>query len=352
MRKQVTVLIIALIGIGGRPESDEIRVVRSPMMSFSELFQPADTIRLDASVLAGHYTFVDVDKAGNLLVTDEVSRITHLFSATGVYMTSYSVPDCVPDEGDFLPASSRFIGGGRIVVMSRGRGGAVFDRGGDCLVGTRMWNKLSKAICTQEGSIFMHKQNPQEKSSVSVYDSALEHLTDFPIRSPRLTMLNLTTSGLPGRSVECFDDGAHYLYIEEMDSWPVRVDSSRIRYQPDFFRRRPDDVSDVPPIEQLREYPSAIAVFALDKSTRMMAFIELGQEWARWREEPGHVMGLSVASNTGQFPSRSTISHVFPISAGNGYLYSEGEHESLSDDEAGNPILVRYRFVPPQSNEE
>lgn len=352
MRNQVTLMLIALMGIGCRLESDEIRLVRSPIVSFSELFQPADTIRLDASVLVGHYTFVDVDKAGNLLITDEVSRITHLFSATGVHMTSYSVPDCVPDEADFLPGSSRFIGGGRIVVMSRGRGGAVFDRDGDCLVGTRRWDPLSKAICTQEGSIFMHKQEPREKASVSVYDSALKHLTEIPIRSPRLTMLNLTTSGMPGRSVECFDDGAHYLYIEDMDSWPVRVDNNRIRYQPDFFRRRPDDVSGIPPIEQLREYPSAIAVFAIDKSTRMVAFIELGQEWARWREEPGHVMGLSVASNKGQFPGRSTISHVWPISAGNGYYYAEGEHEPLPDGEVGNPTLIRYRFKPPQSNED
>ena len=353
MRNQVTFMLIALMGIGCSPESDEIRVARAQMVPFSELFQPADTIRLDASVLVGHYTFIDVDEAGNLLITDEVSRITHLFSATGVHTASYSVPDCVPDEGDFLPSSSRFIGDDRIVVMSRGMGGAVFDRGGDCLVGTRMWNSRSHSICTQEDSILMHKKGGSRgKTSVSLYDSTLEHLTDIPIRSPRLTMLNLTTNGLPGRSIECFDDGAHYHYIEDMDSWPVRVDSSRIRYQPDFFQRRPDDVSGIPPLEQLREYPSAVAVFALDKSTRMMAFIELDQEWARWSEESGPMIGLSVASNENLFPGRSTISNVFPISTGNGYFYAEWEHESLPDGEFGNLILIKYRFMPPQSDEE
>ena len=352
MRNQVTLMLIALMGIGCRPESDEIRVVRSQMVSFSELFQPVDTIRVDASVLVGHYTFIDVDEAGNLLITDEAGQITHLFSATGMHLTSYSVPDCVPDEGDFLPASSRFLGGGRIVVMSRGQGAAVFDRGGDCLVGTRLWNMYSKSICTQEDSIFMHLKDPRETTSVSVYDSTLAHLTDIQIRSPRLTMLNLTHSGLPGRSIECFDDGAHYHYIEDMDSWPVRVDNSRIRYQPDFFRRRPNDVSGIPPIEQILEYPMGIGVFALDKSTRMVPFIYLDREWMRWSEESGHLIGISVASNTGQFPGRSTISHVWPISAGNGYFYAEGEHEPLPDGEVGNPILIRYRFVPPQSDED
>lgn len=96
-------------------------------------------------------------------------------------------------------------------MFRRGQGAAVLDRGGDCLVGTRMWNKFSKSICTQEYSIFMHMKDPQETTSVSVYDSALEHLTDIPIRSPRVTMLNLTANGLSGRSIECFDDGAHHL---------------------------------------------------------------------------------------------------------------------------------------------
>lgn len=147
-------MVIAMMGIGCSSEESEIRVVRPKMVPFSELFQLADTIRMDASVLVGHYTFIDIDEAGNLLVTDEVGRITHVFSATGVHMTSYSAPDCVPDEADFEPVSSRFISGGRIVVMSRARGGAVFDRDGDCLVGTRMWNDLSKSICTQGGFNF------------------------------------------------------------------------------------------------------------------------------------------------------------------------------------------------------
>ena len=352
MRIQFTFMVIALMGIGCGSEESEIRVVRPKMVPFSELFQLADTIRMGASVLVGHYTFIDIDEAGNLLITDEMGRITHLFSATGVHMMSYSAPDCVPDEADFQPKSSCFISGGRIVVMGRGRGGAVFDRGGDCLAGTRMWNDLSKSICTQGDSIFLLKGVPGGKPSISVYDSALEHSTDIPIRSPRLIMLNRTMQGMPGRSLECFDDGARFLYIEDMDSWPVRVDSSRIRHQPDFFRRRPDDVSEIPPIEQILEYPSAIAVFALDKSTRMVAFVGLDQKWTRWIEDPGRLIGLSVVSNENLFPDRSTISHVFPKSAGNGYFYTEGEHESVPDGEDGNPILIRYRFVPPEFGEE
>lgn len=77
-------------------------------------------------------------------------------------------PDFVPDEADFLPASSRFVSSGRIMVKSRGEGGAEFDRSGECLVGTRTWNKFSKPTYTQENSIFMQKKGDQfEKSQLN-----------------------------------------------------------------------------------------------------------------------------------------------------------------------------------------
>ena len=68
MRNQITLMVVALIGIGCSSEESEIPVARPQMVPFSELFQPADTIRLDASVLVGHYTFIDVDEVGNLLI--------------------------------------------------------------------------------------------------------------------------------------------------------------------------------------------------------------------------------------------------------------------------------------------
>ncbi|MDE2827651.1 MAG: hypothetical protein OXL40_10150 [Bacteroidota bacterium] len=121
-------------------------------------------------------------------------------------------------------------------------------------------------------------------------------------------MLSATTNGLPERSVECFDDGAQDFYVGDMNSWPVLVDSSRIRCQSEFFQRWPDDMSGFPPIKQLLEFPMAIAAFALGKSTRMVPFIQLDQEWSQWSEEESCFMiGLNVASNQNLFRGRSTI---------------------------------------------
>ncbi|MXW83188.1 MAG: hypothetical protein F4246_01920 [Rhodothermaceae bacterium] len=71
----------------------------------------------------------------------------------------------------------------------------------------------------------------------------------------------------------------------------------------------------------------------------------------RWRPEETEglsvYLGLSIASNIKQFPSRSTISPISPLATGDGYIYSQGDPELLPDGDVGNPTVLRYRFIPP-----
>ena len=91
-----------------------------------------------------------------------------------------------------------------------------------------------------------------------------------------------------------------------------------------------------------RAYPSTIAVFSIDGSTRMVVYADLGKEWSA----QGTGIGLSIASNIDQFPGRSTVSPVWPQAAGNGFLYAVGDHEVLPGGDVGNPVILRYRFTP------
>ena len=108
-------------------------------------------------------------------------------------MASSSLLDFVPDAADFLPASSRFISSGRIMVRSRGGGGAEFDRSSDCLVGTKMWNMLSKPTCTRESLILMHnKGNHIEKSQLNC---SLPSVPPFSLVGKRLCVQSLYLPG-------------------------------------------------------------------------------------------------------------------------------------------------------------
>ena len=179
----------------------------------------------------------------------------------------------------------------------------------------------------------------------------LETIGEILIEPPRLIFLNRYFGGQRGRTIDCFDDGAYYVYAESMDAIPVESSLSRTQYKPDFFEWRPEDLPETYVYNSIenkhrlrKEYPSTIAVFALNGSTRMVLYTNLDSGWSLSDVRTAERFGLSVASNTEQFPARSTISPVYPQAAGGGYFYVVGEHEPLPNGEFGNPVILRYRF--------
>lgn len=344
------IAVVAVILVAGcRAGGPSVLTVRSPVVPFNELFELADTIRLDPSILIGTIGFLDVSETGSLLITDYATHNTHLFSAEGVHMQSFSVPDCLPDDWDFSPWSSRFVGGDHVLVMDLSGPAVLYDLGGACVVGKRGGlHELAKSFCARGDSIFTHKAYDRGRAASTVYNLALEPMAEIPISPPRLVGLNFSLVGVAGRSVECFSDGAYYIYLENMDAMPVRARPNRIRYRPDFFQPWPEDVPEFPSATELNEYPTVNAVFALDASTRLLFFVGLDQQWKRRDGERVYNIGLSVASNQNLFPGRSTVSSVWPEPAANGYMYVIDEYEVLPGGEVGNPLIIRYRFIPPQ----
>ena len=82
----------------------------------------------------------------------------------------------------------------------------------------------------------------------------------------------------------------------------------------------------------------------------MVVYSNLDNRWQPEGLEDTRIRrGISVASNAGQFFPRSTISSFRPVAAGYGYAYRRGNHELLPDGDVGNPLILRYRFIPPDS---
>ena len=348
-------IILLMIGAAGcGPEEPMSRIIRSPVVPFAELFSVADTVRLDSSVLVGNVGFLDVNTQGEFLVSDHVGRGVHRFSPSGSHVHSYSASDCLPDEGNFMPMSSRFLEDGRIMTMQFGAGVAVFDTNGSCVAATRQLEPRTSGFCVHQGSIVVQSIYVGGQASMGVYSPALESLDDLEIESPRLVGLNQFSPGLMGTRVACFTDGPYYVYGESMDGIAARPGASTIQYQPEFFEYRLDDLPKGADFSVLREhqdeYPTVISLFALDGSTRMIVTAGLADKWHL--DSPGSLLGLSMASNTGRFPGRSTVSPVTPQAAGNGYFYAVGSNEPLPNGDVGNPVIVRYRFIPPKSTDE
>ena len=350
---QLVTFLLAISAAGCLSEKSRVPIVRSPLVPFDELFVLEDTLRLDPTMLIGQIGFLDVSAREEILVTDHVANSVYLFSPSGSYIRSYSVPKCLPGNTDFHPWSTRFIGGGRIMTVTMLHAGSavIFNADGTCFAEQRVMMPYVKAFCAYKDSIFAQHLHINEQAVASVYSPMLETIGEVLIEPPRLISLNRNFAGQRGRTIDCFDDGAYYVYAESMDAIPVDSSLSRTQYRPDFFEWRPEDLPETSPENQSRprrEYPSTIAVFALNGSTRMVVYTDLD---SRWSLRDAHTLGISVASNTGQFPARSTISTVHPLAVGGGYLYAVGEHESLPNGEIGNPVILRYRFIPPQTEQ-
>ena len=353
MVKLAMLIGLILLATGCESKIAENRILPSPVVPFSDLFVAVDTVRLDTSVVIGFVGVLDVSEAGEFLVTDHVGRGIHRFSASGTHERSYSTASCLPDEGNFMLRNSRFLGGGRVMTMSPGGAAAVFDAEGNCIAASRQLESFSRAFCTSGDSIFVHRIYVEGQAAMGVYTPALEALSDLTIDPPRFVRLNQFFSGQVGKSVACFEDGPYYVYLESMDGIAIRSNPSITRYEPDFYEMRPNDLSMTDDVgarsTDRRAYASAISVFPLDASTRIVAFIDLKPRWRLGDNAGTRSIGLSIASNTDRFPGRSTISPVAPRAAGNGYLYAVGENELFPDGTVGNPVIIRYRFSPPAS---
>ena len=232
----------------------------------------------------------------------------------------------------------------------------IFDANGNCVEATRLLDSFSRAFCEYQGSIYVHRVYVEGKATMGVYSPALEAIDDLEIEPPRLVRLNQFSWGLMGTGVACFADGPYYVYLESMDGLAARIGSSITQYQPEFFEIRPDDLSKEADVSELSmqwgDYPLTISIFALDESTRMVVTAYLDENWHIDSSEATSSLGLSIASNTGRFPGRSTISPIPPRAAGNGYFYAAGENEQLPNGDVGNPVIVRYRFIPPEHTDE
>ena len=339
-----------MVGCTSDPTTDT-RVITAPLVPFGDLFVLQDTIRLDPSVVIGSVEFLDINQDGHLLVTDRVAGGTYLFDASGRHKRTFSPATCLPETEDSA-SSGRFIHGERYLLIGGGGSLVLFDASGHCIASESVMKRpleWATAACSKDDTIYVLPRFIQIRPSNSVtYSLELERLGTSRIDDPEFPVLNRTVRGFPGREMECFEDGPYYTYLEWEDARPVRPFGAFARMHPAFFTRRTGDLpQDVPPlnrVDALLAFPRNVGIYGIDSRTRMIVYRGLHD---KWHTESQQYTGIGVASNVGQFPARSSLSPIAPKGAANGYIYSVGDNEPLPNGDVGNPVLLRYKFIPP-----
>lgn len=349
---------MAVLFVGCTDAPQRSQTLDAPVVPFDELFAPADTVRLDSSIIIGAIMFLDVNQEGDLLVTDFIGGSVNLFASSGEHIRTYSPRKCLPDDEDLTPYSARFAGKGHVVTKDLESRVVVLTADDRCVGATRRMLHRFKGFCASGDSLFFFVWpdpylTSSSYNSVVVNSLELQSLRDIPVEGPKFPRLNLPFVGMWDRSIDCFGDGPYFTYLESLDAIPVRFDAQLTQQRPEFYSPQPRDIprniSREAMTAEWQEYLSTNAVFALTSQTRMVLYKNLADRWqVEGVEDDGFRLGISVANNVGRFPPRSTISPVWPDAAGYGYIYSGGDHEPLPNGDVGNPLILRYRFIPPQ----
>ena len=351
-------LLAILLLIGCRGTSQQNQILDSPVVAFEELFDLPDTIRFDPSIIISQISFLDVNQQGSLLISDYISRSINLFSSSGEHIKAYAIPDCLPDDAEnYYPFSSRFLGKDHVVVMTFSGAVAVFSIDGHCVGANRRLPKPSIGFCTSNDSIiFLGMPVPVRNSvlqpTIMVYSPDLQELNEIPVNWPEYPVLNAGRGGIKGRNIDCFRNGPFYIYLESMDAIPVHTQVNIIQQRPNFYVKRPHDLSlDMSLDERRKEWNKHITtdgIFALDAHTRLLVYRNIDDRWIpKGSEDPYLYRGISISSNIGEFHGLSTISSFVPLAAGYSNLYGQEDPELLPDGDVGNPIVLRYRFIHP-----
>ena len=351
--KRWNILAVAMVVAAGCSTSDSpLRyTVEPPIAPFGELFAPPDTIRLDSSVVIGTVSFMDVSQEGHLLITDRTSRSTYQFSASGKHIQTYILGTCQPDHTNERVRVARFIGGGRVMLVGGDGAVAVLDESALCAA-TEYRHPLIEAACAIGDSVFMQaRYSPYLKPVAYAVARDLEVLDTWQIAEPEFRRLNGFWKGLAGRSMECFADGPYYKYAEWPDALPVFSPGNVAQVDPAFFTKRERDIKLGPDMlerrDEIREYPTNSGIWAIDSTTRMILYTGLPNEWV----PSNSIMrrGVAVVSHVGAFPAQTAIvpARFNPVGAANGYIYRNADPEMLPDGDVGNPLILRYKFIPP-----
>ena len=346
------ILAVAMVVAAGCATSDSPlrNTIEPPIAPFGDLFTPVDTIRLDSEVVLGTVDFLDVNQEGHLLIADRISMSAHHFSASGKHIQTYFIGTCQPDHTDEGVWLARFIPGGKVVLLGGDGSVAVIDESGDCAA-TEFRQPIGiEGACAIGDSVLMQPGYlPFLKPEVYAVTRDLEMLDIWQIEKPEFPRLNALYKGFGGRSMACFADGPYYKYAEWSDALPVFSRDNVAQVEPVFFTKRVRDIGRGPDLQakrdQINEYPTNAGILAIDSTTRMIVYTRLPVEW-RLPDVLLHA-GIAVASNVGAFPARTAVVPFWPIGAANGYVYRQADHEILPDGDFGNPLILRYKFVPP-----
>lgn len=311
-------------------------------MEFEDLFTPAGVVRFDASVLIGQISFMDLSDQGEFLVTDDVMRVLHIFTASGRHVRTIEISQCNPEDSGAL-LSARFLKDGSVVAVTS-QGVYAINADGSCKQRLLELPPNRPSFCERQDTIYFmnHRTRPPQVHTYSLESGAVGSYDLRKAKFPRLTAIS---RGYMGRQIACFDHGIFYRYAESSDGEPLWSGNNPVIHQPISYRPPERDVTAqgmndlVSELQKLAfEYTYSHGIFELDESHRMVTF-----------QYPTEV-NMNIMNMDTETSVSTTDEHNLGIMlTRSGLIYTLGDYEQLSSGKTGNRVLEVWQFHPFES---
>ena len=319
-----------------QPEEVRNRMVNSSgFVEAEDLFTPVDTVRFDASVLIGSIGHVDLSGKGEFLLTDEVMKALHVFTASGNHIRTFKVTQCNPEHDGSL-RSAKFLENGDIIVATS-QGTYTFNADGSCK--ERMPAPISDdaSFCERQDTVYFINPSRRPRPRIHAFSIESGTIRDYDLRTPQFPRTTGVKRGYSGRQIACFESGVFYRYAEGSDGEPLFLDDDPVVHRPIFYRPPRRDVIGRDIIGELmdlgKEFTYSNGLFELDDQHRLVTF-----------QYPAEA-NMNIVNMDTQ-TSVSTFTEWFIVLARDGLLYVAGDSEILSSGEVGNKTFEVWQFHP------
>lgn len=260
-----------------QPEEVRNRMVNSSgFVEAEDLFTPVDTIRFDASVLIGSIGHVDLSGKGEFLLTDEVMKALHVFTASGNHIRTFKVTQCNPEHDGSL-RSAKFLENGDIIVVTS-QGTYSFNADGSCKERLPAPISDDASFCERQDTVYFINPSRRPRPKIHAFSIESGAIRDYDLRMPLFPRTTGLNKGFSGRQIACFERGVFYRYAESSDGEPLFLDDDPVVHRPMFYRPPKRDMTSQggarigEMMDLLKEFTYSNGLFELDDDHRLVTF--------------------------------------------------------------------------------
>ena len=286
---------------------------------------------------------MDLSDQEEFLVTDEITRALHIFTASGRHVRTIEIARCNPEDGEG-PLSARFLRNGSMIATTP-RGVYAINADGSCKQRLLELPPNRPSFCERQDTIYFmnHRTRPPQVHTYSLESGTVGNYDLRKAKFPRSTAIK---RGYTGRQIACFERGVFYRYAESSDGEPLWPTSDPVMHQPigyrpperDFRSRGTNNLTSET-LELTREFTYSNGIFELDENHRMVTFgypIKVNV----------NIVNMDTETSVGTTKDPS----MFIMLAGNGLIYTLGDYQQLPSGERGNRVLEIWQIHPFESS--